>query len=769
MGLTKNPNFHIVTNTSLLVAVGFGSSIFFSSYCQHRDLMKRVKNLLNVPGVAFFSTNIGSAKNSIKKQSSLDISKTALDCDSIYFLQGPRNSVQEDSFRYLPDILKNPFRKIVSFSDPEISNKVLPDGDLTKFCSSLSLLLSSLVNPAIDLMAFGIQLNRNLGANGSSVIALFYTASFLILKKITPSFEKFIASGDQFEENLRLDYSNTISNSEEIAMLRGEKYEKRSFSQALYKLINFCQSIIKKRFKYVIAEDMIVKYIWSALGYLIGAYPYYKDVYNLGVDLSSSAIRMRKFVSNRWLMVYIIDAAGRLVFAPKRLMELSGSTDRIFSFVQTCHTLRKDYYPDTSKSSASSSTTFKEFTLAGARRAVYQDFNGIKLTCVPIVLPNLNPYSPGKVLIQPLIWTVNPGENWLVKGPVGVGKSSMLKIISGLWPTFTGILEKPSNDDIMYISSRSYMCMGSLRDQITYPHDQSLMIENGYTDDDLLEILKIVSLDYLLDREGGLDSVKNLTNSLTDEESQKICMARLFYHHPKFAILDECTSVISYAVEEKIYRHAKSINITLITISNRSYLALYHDFVLRFDDTYIYPIPTSSLRRGNNSPKLNNRRPNLSSSNNIVYTGPSCSGAELVEVDEGDEIIRSNLSENALRSQPSSNLGVSWHIARLKTVYSVTQNVSLSHDSPIEKYLDGYSTCNEQSPTISHDSSTSYLSDPSTAKIENADNNRTEIFRMRRILSERRQMYQACEARLSDINLELTKVVLDRRILDSLK
>lgn len=105
----------------------------------------------------------------------------------------------------------------------------------------------------------------------------------------------------------------------------------------------------------------------------------------------------------------------------------------------------------------------------------------------------------------------------------------------------------------------------------------------GVTDEDLLEILAVVQMEHIVEREGGWDTAREWREALSGGDQQKIAWARLFYHKPKYAVLDEATSLVPPDMEGMMMEYATRLGITLLTVSHRPSLWKYHSMILQYD------------------------------------------------------------------------------------------------------------------------------------------------------------------------------------------
>jgi ATP-binding cassette, subfamily D (ALD), peroxisomal long-chain fatty acid import protein len=267
------------------------------------------------------------------------------------------------------------------------------------------------------------------------------------------------------------------------------------------------------------------------------------------------------------------DAFGRLMFSYKEITELAGYTSRVSTLLDVIEDVQAGHFEKKLVSSAS--TEENAAVLSGRGTIIEGDY--IDFKDVPIVSPN------GDILVRALSFSVRPSEHLLIVGPNGCGKSSLFRILGGLWPVYGGVVRKPRFEDIFYIPQRPYLSHGTLRQQIIYPDSVREMRDKGVSDADLLRILSVLEIPYIVDRPDGWDATAEWTDVLSAGLQQRVAMARLFYHAPKYAILDECTSSVTLEIERVMYEEAKRLGITLMTVSHRRSLWKYHNMILQFD------------------------------------------------------------------------------------------------------------------------------------------------------------------------------------------
>ncbi|KAK8107450.1 ATP-binding protein cassette subfamily D (ALD) member 2 [Apiospora kogelbergensis] len=447
--------------------------------------------------------------------------------------------------------------------------------DVAKFSNSLAELYSNLAKPILDMTIYTWSLSKSVGGEGVVFMSLLVQLSAGVMRALTPPFGKYVADEARLEGEFRFQHSRLIDHSEEVALYHGHEAEKDTLDKGYFTLIKHVNYILRRRFYHGVMEDFVIKYFWGALGLLLCSVPvFFKLPGQLAGGVVSMGDRTETFVTNRRMLLSASDAFGRIMFSYREVMELAGYTSRVASLLEVMDDLQAGHFEK--KLVSSSGTAEHEAVLRGRGKVV--ESKNIQFIDVPIISPN------GDVLVKALSFTLRQGDHLLVVGPNGCGKSSLFRILGGLWPVYGGIVHKPPFSDIFYIPQRPYLSRGSLRQQITYPDSLRAVRSRGVTDAQLLDILKILNLEHLVDLyPEGWDAEAEWRDVLSGGLQQRVAMARLFYHKPRYAILDECTSSVTLDTEKIMYDNAKALGITLMTVSHRRSLWKYHSRILQFD------------------------------------------------------------------------------------------------------------------------------------------------------------------------------------------
>ncbi|KAK6385605.1 ATP-binding cassette long-chain fatty acid transporter pxa2 [Exophiala oligosperma] len=429
--------------------------------------------------------------------------------------------------------------------------------DIARFSNSLAELYSNLAKPILDMVIYNYSLSKSVGGEGLFAMALLVQLSANVMRALTPPFGRYVADEARLEGEFRFQHTRLIDYSEEIALYAGHEAEKDGLDKGYFTLIKHVNRILRRRFYHGFMEDFVIKYFWGALGLILCSLPVFFKI--PGQTLQAAGDHTESFVKNRRMLLSSSDAFGRIMFSYKEITELAGYTSRVAGLLDVMDDVRAGRFEKNLVSSAS----IEENAAVLKGRGSIEESANIEFKDVPIVSPN------GDVLVKKLTFAIKPGDHLLIVGPNGCGKSSLFRILGGLWPVYGGSVKKPSFEDIFYIPQRPYLSRGTLRDQIIYPDTlYEFRAKNG-SEEALREILVILEIESILNRPNGWDAVEEWRDVFSGGLQQRIAMARLFYHKPKYAILDECTSSVTLEMERKMYETAKGLGTTLMTFDGQ--------------------------------------------------------------------------------------------------------------------------------------------------------------------------------------------------------
>jgi len=310
------------------------------------------------------------------------------------------------------------------------------------------------------------------------------------------------------------------------------------------------------------------------------------------------------YISNRRLLLNLADAGGRVMYAYKDLVELAGLTSRLYILLSTLLNLPKGYEPiEVERGNA---VQFRGVDVRIPRVSKSKEGDGKKTPVANFIHPKKGGTENGRddrdaPLVKDLNVTIERGDHTMITGINGVGKTSVARVLAGLWdPVSTGDgggqVDMPKDDTetesfflgnarsrphkrprptIYVVPQRAYMPVGSLLEQIIYPCSYAtfVMMTSKRVDlprrassfltlpslsrisstadvlattpspsheaiQEIYEILEKVHLGYLVGREGGLHVRKEWRDVLSGGEKQRMGMARVLWWRPKWAVLD---------------------------------------------------------------------------------------------------------------------------------------------------------------------------------------------------------------------------------------
>ncbi|MBV8913177.1 MAG: ABC transporter ATP-binding protein/permease [Acetobacteraceae bacterium] len=336
------------------------------------------------------------------------------------------------------------------------------------------------------------------------------------------------------EAGLRFDMARVRENAESIALLRGGKGEEAHLSLSLDGVIAAWRGVMRQQGRL----NVIASSNWVASGVvplLLMAPQFMAGSASLGTLVQCATA----FVQVQFALTWFVDNTPRIG-------EWAASVSRVAALNQAMAALDEGVLEGGGIS-------------MGASEDDRLHLVGLGIT-----------QHDGMLMIEDAEAVFAPGERVWITGASGIGKSTLVRAIAGLWRWGRGTVLVPAGAEVMFLPQRPYMPLGTFRQIVCYPPPARPV-------DDATVRAALARTD-LLQFADRLDETQRWDKLLSGGEQQRVGFARLLIARPDIVIMDEATSALDVDCQEKMMRlfDAELRGVTLISVGHRPELAAYH-------------------------------------------------------------------------------------------------------------------------------------------------------------------------------------------------